>query len=126
MALVNYKETWIIVKKMIYPLLLTLSFFIWFSLFHSFILGKLGVVSDAPAYFQHFKFYLDSIGHGIYPMWEPSRQGGVPFEIFARRIGSFNPLFLSILFFSQSWVAFSLRLLFIFDVLFFSWNDRFL
>ncbi|MDP8212823.1 MAG: hypothetical protein P9X22_05995 [Candidatus Zapsychrus exili] len=49
------------------------------------------------AYFEHTRFYIDNISRGIYPMWESTRQLGVPAEFFMRRIGSYNPAYFFII-----------------------------
>jgi len=48
--------------------------------------------SDAKSYYDHFKYYIENISRGIYPLWEPTRQSGLPIEFFMQRIGSYNPL----------------------------------
>ena len=80
--------------------LLLASFLVWGFLMRGFILNKSLLIGDAAAYYEHFKFYLDNISRGVYPMWESSREFGVPSEFFLRRIGSFNPLFYLILLFN--------------------------
>ncbi len=76
-----------------YPFFLVLSFLIWCFAFKDFLSGKVVLASDAIAYYEHFKFFTDQLIRGIYPMWDPTVFCGIPFEFFARRIGSFNPLF---------------------------------
>ncbi|VAX35114.1 hypothetical protein MNBD_UNCLBAC01-2107 [hydrothermal vent metagenome] len=80
-------------KKIQLPFLFLLSFIIWTFYFWGFLSNKLGLVLDARPYYEHFKFFIDSISRGIYPFWDPSRQTGVPVEFFLRRIGSFNPFY---------------------------------
>ena len=55
--------------------------------FARFLFGKLALQGDARNYYEHFKFFLDNMRHGVYPMWESTRQFGVPAEFFMRRIG---------------------------------------
>jgi len=74
-----------------------LAFLIWIFAFREFLSGRLTMVSDALAYYEHIRFFIENISRGVYPMWESSRNDGVPVEFFMRRIGSFNPLYLFIL-----------------------------
>jgi hypothetical protein len=76
-----------------YPVLLVISWLIWCFSFQGFITGKLSLVSDALAYYEHFKYYIDQLMRGVYPMWDPTWSSGIPFEFFLRRIGSFNPFY---------------------------------
>lgn len=62
-------------------------------MFRGFVFGKLVLTGDAVPYFDHFKYYIDSLMKGIYPMWDPFVPDGVPNEFFLRRIGSFNPFY---------------------------------
>ncbi len=54
-------------------------------------------MSDAVSFYEHLKFYIDSISVGVYPWWDPSWSCGSPNEFFLRRIGAFNPFLLLIL-----------------------------
>lgn len=74
-----------------------LSFGIWIYCFRDFLSGKFSLTSDALAYFEHFKFFIDQISNGVYPLWDPTRDGGVPVEFFLRRIGSHNPFYFLII-----------------------------
>ncbi len=74
--------------------LLCLAFLIWFYAFRGFLLDKLTLTSDAMAYYDHFKFFADALKRGVYPLWDPTFEHGIPVEFFLRRIGSFNPLIL--------------------------------
>ena len=71
-----------------------ISIILWLFAFRCFLLGKLDLFEDARPYYEHFKFYFDNLSRGIYPLWDPIRQWGVPNEFFLRRIGSFNPFFI--------------------------------
>jgi len=75
-----------------------LSFLLWCFSFRGFLSGTLALDSDAVSYYGHIRFYLENISRGVYPMWESARSLGVPIEFFMRRIGSFNPLYFTILF----------------------------
>jgi len=67
------------------------AFFLWWFAFRRFFLGELSFVNDATPYYGHFKFYIDNLLKGIIPLWDTVRNGGVPNELFLRRIGAFNP-----------------------------------
>jgi len=69
-------------------------------------------MNDAVSYFEHIKFYLDSIQRGIYPLWDPSRVWGVPNHFFLRRIGEFNPLYFLILISNKLGLSYTLSYLF--------------
>lgn len=75
---------------------IVISFFIWVYCFRGFITGELAFDADAVAYYQHIKFFIDNMVMGIYPLWDPSINSGVPNEFFLRRMGSFNPFFMII------------------------------
>ncbi len=86
----NLKVFW---KINLYPALLVLAFLIWCFAFRKFLSAELWLVSDAIAYYDHFKVYFDHLIQGIYPMWDPTMNCGIPLEYFLRRIGSFNPTY---------------------------------
>jgi len=94
-------------ERHILSILLFLSFLLWIFAFRGFLFNKLALISDARAYFEHFHYYLDNIGRGVFPMWEPVRAYGVPIEFFLRRIGEFNPLFFLILILNKSGFSFT-------------------
>ncbi len=75
------------------------SFLVWLLCFKDFFGGKLAFTSDAVSYYDHIKFFIESLGQGVYPLWDPHWNNGVPNEFFLRRFGSFNPFFLLILLF---------------------------
>ena len=83
-------------KQVVWPFFL-LSFCIWIYCFRDFLSGKFSLTSDALAYVEHFKFFTDQISSGVYPLWDPTRDGGVPVEFFLRRIGSHNPFYFLII-----------------------------
>jgi hypothetical protein len=85
----------------IYPFFLFLSFLIWCFSFRDFLTGKVALSSDALAYYEHFKFFSDQLSRGVYPLWDPTVFCGIPFEFYARRIGSFNPMYSLILIFKE-------------------------
>jgi len=78
------------------PLLMVFSFIVWITIFWDIIIGDVHLIGDASVYYQHFKFFIDSLSQGTYPMWDPFQNWGVPNELYLRRIGSFNPLFILI------------------------------
>ncbi len=84
-----------------YFILFLLSAFVWVYIFRDFISGHLVLTGDAVPYFEHITFFIDNISRGIYPLWDPTRDGGVPNDFFLRRFGQFNPLFLIILAFHK-------------------------
>ena len=80
------------------PILFVFSFIFWVFLFREFFLGHRALINDALPYFEHFKFFIDNIRQGTIPLWESTRDSGVPAEFFLRRIGEFNPFYFFILF----------------------------
>jgi len=79
--------------------LFLLSFLIWGFCFRGFLFGHLSLSSDALAYYGHFKYFVDQIFRGVYPLWESNYASGIPIEFYLRRIGSFNPfIFFLVLF----------------------------
>ncbi len=87
--------------------LLTLAFALWCFSFHRFLLNQVNLQGDATVYYEHFRFFLENIGRGVFPMWESSRQNGVPVEFFLRRIGEFNPLFLFIIILNKTGIPYT-------------------
>ena len=85
---------------------------LWFFSFRSFVLDKAPLQSDAVAYYEHFEYFLTNISHGVYPLWEPTRNIGVPMEFFLRRIGSYNPLYLFIIVINKAGLPYTLCYLF--------------
>ncbi|VAW19381.1 hypothetical protein MNBD_BACTEROID05-82, partial [hydrothermal vent metagenome] len=71
-----------------------LSFALWIYCFGGFVSGQLVLSNDASPYYEHTKFFIDSLVRGVYPTWDPTWYGGVPNEFFLRRIGSYNPVYL--------------------------------
>ncbi len=74
------------------PSLILSSSILWLFLFRHFLLGQYALLDDAVVYYEHVKFYIDQISRGVYPLWDPSREWGVPNEFFLLRFGPFNPL----------------------------------
>ncbi len=77
--------------------LIVFSFVLWAFSFRNYFFNKSPLVADAISYYEHIDFYIENIRRGIYPMWESTRQGGVPAEFFMRRIGAPNPFFFLII-----------------------------
>lgn len=95
-----------------YSFMIALSIVVWIvsmlPLIMPFVKGETILQGDANPYFEHFKFYIDQISRGVYPLWDPSRDHGQPTELFLRRIGSFNPLYWFIVIFYKLDVPFRL------------------
>lgn len=64
---------------------------LWAYSFHVFLTRQAPLTSDAVSFYDHLKFYIDSITRGVYPLWDPLWSSGAPNEFFLRRIGPFNP-----------------------------------
>lgn len=95
------------VKRILnYPLLFLLSAVIWACIFRDFLSGHLILTGDAVPYFEHIKLFIDSVSRGVYPLWDPTRDGGVPNDFFLRRFGQFNPLFLTIWIFHKTGLSY--------------------
>ncbi len=81
-------------NKIIQIIPFILSFALWIYCFGGFVSGQLVLSNDASPYYEHTKFFIDSLVRGVYPVWDPTWYGGVPNEFFLRRIGSYNPIYL--------------------------------
>ncbi len=68
-------------------------FAVWIFCFRGFLLGELAFDSDAISYYNHIKFFIDNLLQGVYPLWDPTWNTGVPNEFFLRRFNGFNPLY---------------------------------
>ncbi|MDP2652854.1 MAG: hypothetical protein Q8Q08_02360 [Candidatus Omnitrophota bacterium] len=85
------------------PVLFAAAFFIWFLSLRSYFFGDYALMSDAISYYDHIKYYMDSIARGMYPLWDPFYEGGgVPNEFFLRRAGTYNPFLYIYLLFHQA------------------------
>lgn len=100
-------------------LLIVLSFLLWVYMFQGFVFDRLTLSGDALPYYDHFKFYIDHLMKGIYPMWNPIISGGIPNEFFLRRIGSFNPFYSIIVLFR--WVGLPFVLSYLFFLAIYYW-----
>lgn len=65
----------------------------WVFAFRGFLSGALKFRHDALPYYEHGKFFIDYILRGIFPLWDPTWNCGVPNEFFLRRMGDFNPFY---------------------------------
>ena len=90
-----------------------------FSL-RGFLAGQNALTDDAAPYIESVKFFTDNISRGIYPLWDPTREGGIPNDFYLRRIGEFNPFYWIIIFlekiglpFYRSYLCFLVFYLFI-------------
>lgn len=66
---------------------------IWIGCYHGFLLGQRSFDSDALAYYDSTKFLTENMAQGVYPLWDPTENSGVPNEFFLRRMGAYNPLY---------------------------------
>ncbi len=82
-------------------ILFFLSFILWVFSFRGFLFGELSLRDDAIPYYDHIKFFVDNLMHGVYPLWDPTWRCGVPNEFFLRRMGEFNPFFWGIFFLNK-------------------------
>lgn len=76
------------------PFLIPLAFLLWTCALWNFLSGRVALSSDAISYYEHTKFFIDQIGRGQFPLWDPYWSGGVPNDFFLRRIGPYNPFLL--------------------------------
>lgn len=74
--------------------LVSLAFAVWIFAFWGFLSGRVALSSDAISYYEHTKFFIDQLGRGHFPLWDPYWSGGVPNDFFLRRIGPYNPFLL--------------------------------
>lgn len=74
--------------------LIPLAFIVWSCSLWGFLSGRVALSSDAQSYYEHTRFYLEQIGRGDFPLWDPYWGGGAPNDFFLRRIGPYNPLLL--------------------------------
>lgn len=69
----------------------------WLFCIRRFLFGDLAFGPDAASYHDHIKFYLDQLSRGVFPLWDPLWNYGVPNDFFLRRICPYNPFLLLIL-----------------------------
>ncbi|MBF0569160.1 MAG: hypothetical protein HQL18_00060 [Candidatus Omnitrophica bacterium] len=71
-----------------------MAFFVWLLAFRDYFSGRLPLFSDAISYFDHTHYYLESLKHGVFPLWDHFWNQGSPNEFFLRRLGVYNPIYL--------------------------------
>jgi hypothetical protein len=82
---------------------IVLGFVLWVYAFRGYLSSKFILDSDAISYYEHIKFFIENLGSGVYPLWDPMWYNGAPNDFFLRRIGALNPFYLIILIFK--WVG---------------------
>lgn len=83
-------------------IILVLSFFIWSFCFRGFLSGELALSSDAVSYYDHIKFFIESLSRGEFALWDPVWNSGVPNDFFLRRFCPYNPFYLVMIAFIKS------------------------
>ena len=73
------------------------TFLLWIFAFRGFLSSKFSLTSDATSYYDHIKFFVENLGSGVYPLWDPFWCNGAPNDFFLRRIGALNPFYSIIL-----------------------------
>ena len=73
--------------------------------------SKLALIDDALSYYDHTRFFIENLGQGVYPLWDPFWFNGAPNDFFLRRIGAFNPFYLLILLFKTVGIPYTLSYL---------------
>ena len=101
------------------PCWMIIAFGMWCYLFRGFLQGQSGIESDAIAYYEHTRFFLDHLQRGVYPLWDPHWNAGVPNDFFLRRIGVLNPFFVIVIFLQRLGISFHLSYLFYLAVYYF-------
>jgi len=87
------------------------GFAVWVFSFWGYLTSKFSLTSDALSYYDHTRFYVDNLGRGVYPLWDPYWCQGVSNDFFLRRIGALNPLYLLIVFLKFLGIPFSIAYL---------------
>ena len=90
---------------------ISFAFMIWIFTFRGFLSSKFELTSDALSYYDHTRFFIENLRHGIYPLWDPFWFNGAPNDFFLRRIGAFNPLYLIILLLKSVGIPYTLSYL---------------
>ncbi|MBF0594199.1 MAG: hypothetical protein HQL22_04460 [Candidatus Omnitrophica bacterium] len=78
--------------------LFAVSFLLWFVCFPGFLIKGVTFISDASSYAFMTNYFSWNLSKGVYPQWLMEGAAGVPFEFFCRRLGSFNPIYVVLLF----------------------------
>lgn len=106
-------------EKHIYRGLFAISIFIWIVVFRDFVFNKLAFTSDAISYYDHTKFFIESLMRGEFPLWDPNWNSGIPNGLFLRRLGCFNPAYVIIVLLKLTGLSFRLSYLFFIVIYFF-------
>ncbi|MCD4781263.1 MAG: hypothetical protein K8S27_12055 [Candidatus Omnitrophica bacterium] len=72
---------------------IVISFLMWMFVFKGFLFGKIPVASDAISYYEHTKYFVESLARNVIPLWDPNWNCGVNNEFFLRRFNEFNPAY---------------------------------
>ncbi len=88
------------------PVFFLFSFLVWLFMWKGFLTGKNPFQGDAVSYYEHIRFFIKSISRGVYPLWDPFWNCGVPNSFFLRRMGEFNPFFFLIVLFNKAGLRF--------------------
>lgn len=67
---------------------------LWIVSLRGFLFTHNSLYSDAGSYYDHTKYFVESIKQGVFPLWDHFWQNGAPNDFFLRRIGCYNPLYL--------------------------------
>ncbi len=102
------------------------AFAAWIFAFRGYLTSKFELTSDALSYYDHTKFFIENLGHGIYPLWDPFWYNGASNDFFLRRIGAFNPFYSIILVLKSIGIPYTLSYLWFLGGLLLGRHDRFL
>lgn len=78
---------------------MAIAFGLWIYAFWGFLSSQLVLVEDAISYYDHTKYFIDSLLGGVFPLWDPAWYHGAPNDFFLQRIGAYNPFYLLIVLF---------------------------
>ncbi len=67
---------------------------LWIVSLRGFLFSYNALTSDAISYYDHTKYFVESLKQGVFPLWDYFWQNGSPNDFFLRRIGCYNPLYL--------------------------------
>jgi hypothetical protein len=80
-------------------LLIAAAFVLWAVMFRGYLSSRVALFDDAISYYDHIKFYLDSMARGVFPLWDPVWFCGAANTFFLQRMGCFNPFLFVALFY---------------------------
>lgn len=83
-----HKKCSAVLAGRIFPLL---PFVLWLYYFRAFYATKFVLIIDATKSFIYTNYYLNNIGRGVYPAWNPFNAWGRPDDFNVRLIGELNP-----------------------------------